>query len=255
MSAPKILVTNDDSIHARGIEALHKAMTQIGDASVVAPESEQSGVGHGLTLITPLRARSHKKSDTFQGWAVNGTPADCVKLGVKELLTSQPDLIVSGINRGSNTATNVVYSGTVSAAVEGTILGIPSIAFSMTTFEKVDLGFAMEAATVISRQVLAHGLPAGILLNVNIPPAPRSEIKGYKVTRQGRGRYDDVYEKRVDPMGHPYYWLAGTRVILDEEEDLDEVAVDNNYVSITPIHYDFTNKEMLSSLKQWNLTL
>ena len=255
MSRPRILVTNDDSIHAYGIKALYHAMCQIGDVEVVAPESEKSGVGHGITLITPLRARQHTGTDGFGGWAVNGTPADCVKLGVKELLSEKPDLVVSGINRGSNTATNTVYSGTVSAAIEAAILGIPAVAFSLTSFEKVDLGFAGEAAQLISQRVLERGLPADTVLNVNIPPASREEIKGYRITRQGRGRYDDSYDRRVDTMGQPYYWLAGTRVFLDEEDDLDEVAIGDNYVSITPIHFDLTNTKMLASLKDWNLPL
>ncbi len=255
MSRPKILITNDDSIHARGIKALYRAMCQIGDAQVVAPESEKSGVGHGITLITPLRARHHTDDDGFSGWAVNGTPADCVKLATKELLAEKPDLVVSGINRGSNTATNTIYSGTVSGALEAAILGIPAVAFSLTSFEKVDLSFAEEAAMLISRKVLEHGLPADTVLNVNIPPAAREDIKGYKITRQGRGRYEDAYERRVDTMGRPYFWLAGTRVMLDEEDDLDEVAIENNYVSITPIHFDLTNNKMLTPLKDWNLSL
>ncbi len=252
---PKILVTNDDGIYAGGIHALYSAMSEIGEAYVVAPDSEKSAVGHAITMADPLRVWQFEKNDTFFGWAVNGTPADCVKLAVKAILQFRPDLIVSGINRGGNTATNVIYSGTVSAATEGTIMGIPSIAFSLTSFKKKDLTFAREIAQKLALTVLEKGLPEGTLLNVNIPPLPKEEIKGIKITRQGKGRYEESFEKRVDPMNRTYYWLGGTKLILDTDEDIDEVAISNQYVSITPLQYDLTDRNLLRSLKEWDLSI
>ena len=249
---PKILVTNDDGIHSAGIYALYQAMTNIGEAYVVAPDSEQSAVGHAITISDPLRVKEFEKNGKFFGWAVNGTPADCVKLAIKALLGFEPDLVVSGINQGSNTATNVIYSGAVSAATEGTIMGIPSVAFSLTTFQRCDLSPAAEVAQTIAQMVLKNGLPEGTLLNVNIPPLSRDEIRGIKVTRQGKARYEETFEKRVDPMNRTYYWMGGTKVILDTEEDIDDVAITNNYVSVTPLQYDLTDYRVLPELKNWN---
>lgn len=248
---PKILITNDDGIYAPGIYALYTAMCELGDAYVVAPDSEQSAVGHAITISDPLRVKEFEKNGGFFGWAVNGTPADCVKLAIKAILDVRPDLVVSGINKGSNTATNVIYSGTVSAATEGTIMGIPSIAFSLTTFQKVDLTPASEIAKFIARQVLRHGLPKDTLLNVNIPPLPRDEIRGIKLTRQGKARYEETFEKRVDPMNRVYYWLGGSKVVMDTEEDIDDIAIMNGYVSVTPLHFDLTDYRSLEDLKQW----
>ena len=250
---PRILITNDDGIFAPGIFALSQAMEAIGEVYVVAPDSERSAVGHAITLSDPLRVWEFEKNGEFFGWAVNGTPADCVKLAVKALLDFKPDLVVSGINLGPNTAMNVIYSGTVSAATEGTILGIPSIAFSLTTFRKTDFRFAQKVAQQVARQVLQHGLPEDTLLNVNIPALPESKIKGIKITRQGKGRYEEMLEKRVDPMKRVYYWLGGKKLILDTDADVDEVAVMEGYVSITPLHYDLTDYNFLNDLKTWEL--
>ncbi len=248
---PQILVTNDDGIYAPGIYALYTAMSELGDAYVVAPDSEQSAVGHAITISDPLRVKEFEKNGSFFGWAVNGTPADCVKLAIKAILDIRPDLVVSGINKGSNTATNVIYSGTVSAATEGTIMGIPSIAFSLTTFQKINLSPASEIAKFIARLVLRHGLPKDTLLNVNIPPLPRDEIRGIKLTRQGKARYEETFEKRVDPMNRVYYWLGGSKVVMDTEEDIDDIAIMNGYVSVTPLHFDLTDYRGLEVLKQW----
>lgn len=252
---PRILVTNDDGIYSAGIYALYNAMSEIGETYVVAPDAEKSAVGHAITIADPLRVFEIERNGKFFGWAVNGTPADCVKLGVKGILQFKPDLVVSGINQGSNTATNVIYSGTVSAATEGTIMGIPSIAFSLTTFKKTDFSFAAEVAKLLASKVLEHGLPPGTLINVNIPPFPKEEIKGIHVTRQGKGRYEEAFEKRVDPANRTYFWLGGTKLLLDTDEDIDEVAVMNQYVSVTPLQYDLTDRNMLSTLKEWGLSL
>ncbi len=252
---PQILVTNDDGIYAPGIYALCNAMSELGDTYVVAPDSEQSAIGHAITISDPLRVKEFEKNGNFFGWAVNGTPADCVKLAIKAILNVHPDLVVSGINSGSNTATNVIYSGTVSAATEGTIMGIPSIAFSLTTFQKVDLTPASEIAQFIARLVLQQGLPKDTLLNVNIPPLPRDEIRGIKLTRQGKARYEETFEKRVDPMNRVYYWLGGSKVVMDSEEDIDDIAIMNGYVSVTPLHFDLTDYRSLQELKHWRWDL
>jgi 5'-nucleotidase len=252
---PKILVTNDDGIYAPGIAALNRTMAEIGETYVVAPDSEKSAVGHAITLSDPLRVSRIEKNGAFFGWAVNGTPADCVKLAIKALLDFTPDLVVSGINQGSNTAINVIYSGTVSAATEGAIMGVPSIAFSLTSFTQNDFAPSAEIAKVLALKVLEHGLPPGTLLSVNIPKGPLEEIKGIKITRQGKGRYEESFEKRVDPTNRTYYWLGGNRLIVDTDEDIDEVAIMNHYVSVTPLKFDLTNSALIPTLREWNLSL
>lgn len=252
---PKILVTNDDGIFAPGIFALYQAMSEIGDAYVIAPDSERSAVGHAITISDPLRVAEVERNGHPFGWAVNGTPADCVKLGVKAILEFKPDLIVSGINRGPNTAINVIYSGTVSAATEGTIMGIPSLAISLTSFKKTDFSAAAHLTKKIASTVLEKGLPEGTLLNVNIPPLPLEEIRGIKITRQGKGRYEELFEKRIDPMNRTYFWLGGTRLFLDFDDDVDEVAIQNNYVSVTPLQFDLTNYKIIGKLKNWDFKI
>lgn len=252
---PLILVTNDDGIYAPGIFALYNAMAKIGDARVVAPEMERSAVGHALTLSDPLRVWEVDRYGNIFGHAVNGTPADCVKLAVKAILNKKPDLVVSGINQGPNTAINVMYSGTVSAATEGTLMGISSIAFSLTSFRKNDFSFAAEFATHLARKVLKDGLSTGMLLNVNIPAVSKQEIKGVKITRQGKGRYEEYFEKRTDPMNRNYYWLAGKKLQLDNDSDVDDVAVLENYIAITPIQFDLTDYKALENLKDWEIGL
>jgi 5'-nucleotidase len=250
---PLILVTNDDGVYAPGIYALYQAMRDLGSAHVVAPESERSAVGHALTISDPLRVWAVDRYGETFGHAVNGTPADCVKLAVKAILNKKPDLVVSGINQGPNTAINVIYSGTVSAATEGTIMGIPSMAFSLASFRISDFDFAARFATHLAKKVLENGLPDGTLLNVNIPALPADQILGVKITRQGKGRYEEYFEKRVDPMNRNYYWLAGKKLQLDKESDVDDVAVLERYVAITPIQFDLTDYKVLDQLKEWNL--
>jgi len=252
---PKILVTNDDGIYSEGILALYRAMKQIGEVFVVAPDSERSAAGHAITISDPLRVWEFRRNGEFFGWATNGTPADCVKLAVKAILNFTPDLVVSGINLGANTATNVIYSGTVSAATEGTIMGVPSVAFSVTSFRKTDYSLAAKTAGIVSQKVLKHGLPEGVMLNVNIPTIPEEEVKGIRITRQGKGRFEEVFEKRTDPMRRNYYWMAGEKLILDSEEDVDEVAIMNKYISITPLQFDLTAREMIQKLENWDLEL
>ncbi|MFA6456599.1 MAG: 5'/3'-nucleotidase SurE [Bacteroidota bacterium] len=249
-----ILVSNDDGILSEGLNALVNELQSIADVTIVAPESQQSAVGHAITVHRPLRVREVKKDGTFFGYAVDGTPADCVKLAIRNVMKTKPDLVISGINHGSNTAISVIYSGTVSAATEGTILGIPSFAMSLTTFEaNADFSYAAKFARTLALKVMENGLPSGTLLNVNVPPLPENEIQGVVITRQGKSIWNDEFEARRDPGNKQYFWLKGELVELDEEEDIDQRAILNNKVSITPIQFDLTNYSMIDKLRSWHI--
>jgi 5'-nucleotidase len=253
--APRILLCNDDGIAAPGIQALAEALDAIGDLYVVAPESEQSAVGHAITVRDPVRAHEVEfstASGSIPAWAVTGTPTDSVKLACHELLDEPPDLVVSGINHGPNTAVNVLYSGTVSAATEGSILGIDAIAFSLCDWSSDDFRAARQWARRIVRLVLRTGLPPGILLNVNVPALPPDEIQGVAVTRQARSRWEEGFDERTDPADRQYFWLAGTFVDLDNGQETDTTAVDNGYVSVTPIQHDLTAYDALDVLRDWD---
>ncbi|MCK5077522.1 MAG: 5'/3'-nucleotidase SurE, partial [Calditrichia bacterium] len=212
-----------------------------------------SAVGHAITISDPLRVTEVERDGKFFGYAVNGTPADCVKLAVKAILKEKPHIVVSGINPGPNTGINAIYSGTVSAATEGTFMGIPSFAVSLTSFQITDFSYAQKVAAMIAKKVLQHGLPRGTVLNINIPPLPESEIKGILVTKQGKGKFDEFFDKRIDPYQRVYYWLSGKKMILDTDHDVDDVAVNNKYVAVTPLHYDLTDYKTLEKLKTWKL--
>jgi len=241
-----ILVCNDDGIFSKGISALVDVAKSFGEVAVVAPDRQQSAVGHSITIMDPLRNTPFELKNGLMGQAINGTPADCVKLAHDQLLKRKPDLVLSGINHGSNAGINIIYSGTVSAATEGTILGYPSIAVSCTEFkEDADLSGAQEAAGRAIEFVFNNGLPRGITLNVNAPPGP---LKGLKWTRQADSRYTDEYEPRVDPHKRPYYWITGRLEILDDSEDLDVNVLKNGFGSITPIQYDLTAYSVFSAL-------
>lgn len=251
MSQPRILVSNDDGIFSKGIHALTRALRRLGHVDVVAPNAQQSAVGHALTVAVPLRVERYEHNDQFFGWAINGTPADCVKLAARHLLPYQPDLLVSGINHGRNTAISLVYSGTVSGATEGTMLGIPSIAVSLDDFSpEADCEAAAEITCRIAKEVLQRGLPPGVLLNVNVPALPEEKIKGIKVVRQGESYWDDRYDERTDPMERTYYWLHGDYVMVGQESD--DHVLNEGYASVTPIHYKLTDDEMLQQLGSWN---
>ncbi|GGM92749.1 5'-nucleotidase SurE [Thermus composti] len=244
----RILVTNDDGIFSPGIKALGLAMRALGEVYVVAPDVEQSAVGHGITVRRPLRFK-HTASAGFgeiPAYRVDGTPADCVVLGVH--LLGRPDLLVSGINIGVNLGLDLTHSGTVAAALEGTSLGIPSLAFSLdTSGEELDFAEAARLAVDLARRVAERGLPQGILLNVNFPAG---RPKGVRVTRLSTHRIEDRVVERLDPEGKPYYWIAGTPV-GEEEEGTDLWAVRQGYVSITPVSLDFTAREFLEELRSW----
>jgi len=251
MKKPRILVTNDDGIYAPGIKALWSAMSELGNVTVVAPNREQSAVGHAITISDPLRIEKIKRSNGFTGFSVDGTPSDCVKIATQALLPNKPDLIISGINHGSNTGANIIYSGTVSAATEGTMLNIPSIAISLNSFDQSDFDGAKLAAKEVAIHVLEKGLPEKTLLNVNVPAISENEIKGYKITQQGNATFKDRFEKREDPRGKVYYWMTGKMIDPDKEIQMDHYAVVEGYISITPIHYRLTNHNFLDELNSW----
>ncbi|MFN3337735.1 MAG: 5'/3'-nucleotidase SurE, partial [Thermomicrobium sp.] len=247
----RMLVTNDDGIEAPGLHALADALRPLGEVVIVAPDRQQSAVGHALTVSEPLRVSPVHFRGQHLGYAVNGTPADCVKLAVTTLLPWRPDVIASGINHGRNTAVNILYSGTVSAATEGTLLGIPSIAFSVDAYDPTA---NLEAAAAVARILVEHlpalDLPPGTLLNVNIPALPLERIRGFRITRQGSSLWRDWYERRRDPWGREYFWLAGEYVLADGDPDADDVALSQGYVSITPIRYALTDTATFDRLRQ-----
>lgn len=233
------------------MHALYDQLKRLGEVTVVAPDAERSAVGHAITTQVPLRVKEFWRGRELMGYATSGTPADCVKLGVSSIFERRPDLVVSGINLGANTATNVIYSGTVSAATEARILQIPSIAISLGTLQDPLWSYAASLGRRIAAAVLERGLPPKVLLNVNVPNLPRSQIKGIRVTRQGDSAYEEDFTVREDPRKQPYYWLAGSYQMVDDDPGTDAWALSNGYVSVTPITFDLTAREMLSDLKRW----
>ncbi|MBS1914386.1 MAG: 5'/3'-nucleotidase SurE [Bacteroidetes bacterium] len=249
----RILVSNDDGIDAPGIFALVTALRSVGHVDVVAPMTQQSAVGHALTVALPLRAIRRERQGLPFGWGVSGTPADCIKLGTQHLLDAQPDLVVSGINHGRNTAVSLIYSGTVSAATEAAVLGIPSIAISLDDVsDEADFSAAALVAQWITPIVAERGLPRGVLLNVNVPRLPASEIRGIRVAPQGESYWNDIYERRLDPMGRPYYWLSGEHVLVGPKES-DDGLLSDGYVTLTPVHYRLTEEPMLATMRGWGI--
>jgi 5'-nucleotidase len=253
----KILLTNDDGIHAEGLYVLYEVLRREHDVYVVAPESEMSAVGHAITLNLPLRVRKIHKKGTFYGYAVTGTPADCVKIAVKELLKKSPDVILSGINLGRNVGMDILYSGTVSAATEGAFLGFPSAAISLDTRKSPDFSFAARFSKEIIRFMTENRLKDGTALNVNIPAVPPHKIKGISFTRQGTSRFEERFERRNDPRGNTYYWLTGETLVGDGKSDTDSSELRNKKITITPIQYDLTCVEEVKKLKSnpcfsWN---
>lgn len=243
---PLILVSNDDGIYSNGIKALAEVAAEFGQVIIVAPDRQQSAVGHAITIETPLRAQKIRIADRFEGFAINGTPADCVKLAHDQLLDVKPDLVLSGINHGSNAGINILYSGTVSAATEGTVLGYPSIAVSCTDYDNdADLTGSQEAVRKVIELVLDKGLPKGVTMNVNAPSGP---IKGIKWARMADSRYVEEYEGRKDPLNRPYYWLTGKFELLDDGNDADIHILNEGFAAVTPIQYDLTDYDLLRKL-------
>ncbi len=249
----KILVCNDDGIDSQGIYSLVESLKEIGTVTVVAPLKEQSAVGHAITMQIPLRVTKSYKDGKFFGYAVNGTPADCIKIGIRNIMKEPPDLVVSGINHGSNTAINIIYSGTVSAAREAAIMDIPSMAVSVTSHEVSDFRFAAKVTRLLAQELAGKDIPKGTLLNINVPDVPEEEIAGIILTKQGKSKWDDIYEQRIDPYGKDYYWLTGNLMEVDTEIETDQVAIKKKYVSISPIHFDLTDYETFDKMKNWNL--
>jgi 5'-nucleotidase len=249
----KVLLTNDDGIHAPGLFALYQELKKDFDLYIVAPETEMSAVGHAITLTLPLRVQKINKNGTFYGYGVTGTPADCVKIAVQELLKAPPDVILSGINLGANVGVNVLYSGTVSAANEGAFFGIKSAAISLNTRQNPDFGFAAKFSREIIKFMTGQGLTQGTALNVNIPAVPEDRIDGVAITRQGVSRFREKFERRVDPRGNIYYWLSGETPVEEEDPEADASALKARMITITPINYDLTCREEIERLKTCDL--
>ncbi len=257
MSKPLILVTNDDGITAPGLRALVRFMKEIGDVVVVAPDSPQSGMGHAITIDNTLYIKKLKvdlENGAREEYSCSGTPADCVKLGLQELLDRKPDLCVSGINHGSNSSINVIYSGTMSAAIEAGIEGIPAIGFSLCDYSwNANFEVTKAAVQKIVAEALRNGIPKGVVLNVNIPKTGNEAPKGIKICRQARANWKEKFDKRTNPNGKEYYWLTGEFELLDKGEDTDEYALTQDYVSVVPTQFDLTAHHAIQHLNNWEL--
>lgn len=254
-SRPLILVTNDDGIYAKGIRTLVEEMLPLGDVWVVAPDSPQSGMGHAVTINNILRLNEVPyEVPGVRAFSCSGTPVDCVKLAIYRVLHRKPDLLVSGINHGANNSINVIYSGTMSAAVEGAVESIPSIGFSLLDHaHDADFDACRKYVGMLAKQVLEHGVPEGTCLNVNIPKLNANEIKGVKICRQANGFWEDAFDLRQDPNGKSYYWMTGAFNNPDKGEDTDQWALDHGYVSVVPTQFDLTAHHAIGFLNQWDL--
>lgn len=252
---PLILVTNDDGITAPGIRALISVMKELGEVVVVAPDSPQSATGHAITINNTLHINKIDiDPDVEIEYSCSGTPVDCVKFAVSEILKRKPDLCVSGINHGSNSSINVIYSGTMSAAVEAGIEGIPAIGFSLLDYNwDADFEPIKSSIKKITEEVLENGLPDGVILNVNFPKLKENEIKGIKICRQAKAMWQERFDKRQTPMGRDYYWLTGKFVNLDNGEDTDEWALAHGYISVVPVQFDLTAHHAMQTLNSWKL--
>jgi 5'-nucleotidase len=246
-----ILVCNDDGITAPGIRNLIEVARDFGDVVVVAPDKPQSAMGHAITINATIRVNQLNSTDILE-YACSGTPVDCIKLAVNKILKRKPDLLISGINHGSNASINVIYSGTMSAAMEGAMEGIPSIGFSLLDHSiDADFSASQHFARIIIRQALEDKMPKGVCLNVNIPNTNKDLIKGIKVCRQARANWEEEFDERTDPNGKPYYWLTGVFRNFDDGLDTDIWALENNYVSIVPCQFDITAHSTLQHFKNW----
>ncbi len=246
---PSILITNDDGVTAPGIHALVDAMKTLGNVVVVAPDRPMSAMGHAITIGDPLRLESVDEFGDVEAYQCSGTPVDCVKLAVDKIIGSKPDLCVSGINHGSNSSINVIYSGTMSAAMEAAIEGIPAAGFSLLDYSfGADLSAARYFSRLIAEKILTEGIPDDVLLNVNIPALKQDEIKGVKICRQAVAKWEEEFDERTDPRGRKYYWLTGKFENHDHGRSSDEWALSNGYVSIVPVQFDFTAHEAINFL-------
>ena len=251
---PLIFVTNDDGIFSKGIKSLIEVAVEFGDVLIIAPDKPQSGMGHAITVNQILRLEPSFLFDGLSAYTCSGTPVDCVKLGIYEVMQRKPDLILSGINHGENTSTNVLYSGTMSAAVEGAMENIPSIGFSLADFQSdADFSEVQEVARKIIPQALMSYFPPNVCLNVNVPKKSETKIKGIKVCKQAHAFWEDRFDKRLDQFGKPYYWLTGEFLNEDKSEDTDLFALQNGYVSVVPTQFDMTAYEVMDQFKKWDL--
>lgn len=255
MSKPLILVVNDDAAFANGIKALVEAVKDLGEVVVVAPDSPQSGMGHAITINKPLRLQKVSYFGDIKAYECSGTPVDCVKIAVDKILHRHPDLCVSGINHGSNSSINIIYSGTMSAAVEASLEGIPSVGFSLLDYaHEADFSASVFYAKFIAESLLKYGIPKHSLLNVNIPKLSLDKIKGMKICRQAQAKWEEEYLERKDPMGRPYYWLTGKFVNYDQGQDTDEWALANGFVSVVPVQHDLTAHHVIPIINEtWDL--
>jgi 5'-nucleotidase len=244
----RILVTNDDGVHSKGLHLLAKRLKSVGEVTIIAPDRERNAAGHALTLHKPLRVEEHGKGV----YSVNGTPTDCVNLGTNAILNKKPDLVVSGINKGGNLGDDITYSGTVSAAIEGTLLGLPSFAISLLDDGEFQFSTAAEFAVRLARLIGKHGLPKDTLINVNVPNLPISAVRGVKITCLGKRIYDrNNIISKTDPRGRAYYWIGANDTSWEDRKDTDDLAIRDKMVSMTPIHLDLTNYAILSRLQEW----
>jgi 5'-nucleotidase len=255
MSRPLILVTNDDGIVAPGIRALISVMSELGTVVVVAPDKPQSAMGHAITINSTLFINKvSAENAVVSEYSCSGTPVDCVKLAVNEILHRKPDLCVSGVNHGSNSSINVIYSGTMSAAVEAGIEGIPAIGFSLLDYDwNADFDAIKSSIRKITLEVLEKGLPENVVLNVNFPKLKEQEIKGIRICRQAKAIWMEKFDKRITPQGKDYYWLTGEFVNQDKGEDTDEWALENGFISVVPVQFDLTAHHVIQQLNTWNL--
>lgn len=253
----RILLTNDDGIRAQGIEALWQVLSDIADIYVVAPDVEKSAMSQAITVHQPIRLDEYLFDGPFvKAWEVGGTPTDCVKVALESLLVDEmPDIIVSGINHGPNLGTDILYSGTVSAAIEAALHGLPAIAVSLDCWDHCDFTVAAQFIKKLIPKVLSHSLPRHTLLNVNVPALPATEIKGVAVTKLGFRHYENTFERRKDPRGRSYYWMGGNVFEDDNAEDSDVNAVKQGKIVVTPVHFDLTNYPLIKTIASWQLTL
>ena len=249
-----ILLTNDDGIYAPGLAAMRAALEPLGEVVIVAPDIERSAAAHSITLDKPLRVRKIYVGDAFLGWAVDGSPVDCVKIAVKEVLERAPDLIVSGVNPGANVGINVLYSGTVAASLEGAILGHTSIAVSLANAAKPDFAAAGRIAKAVISQIIGLKPPKGSLFNVNLP-VDTDHIAGVAIAPQATVSYDDIFDMRVDPRGGKYYWMTGNMNQAGILPDTDVALLASGHVTITPLQYDLTNQRMLKTISGWEIRI
>jgi 5'-nucleotidase len=249
-----ILLTNDDGIHAGGLWAMERVLSHRHNVSVVAPDKERSAIGHSITLHNPLRVNK-VQTDGGWGYAISGTPADCVKLAVLEILETPPELVVSGINPGPNVGINLNYSGTVSAAKEAALMGIPAIAISQDPLPNHECGLAADFVDTLISKIMEKGLPSSMFLNVNIPACPSEKVRGVRITRQATVPLKENFHKRIDPRNRTYYWPGVETQIFGQEADTDGAALCQNYISVTPVQCDMTDYRSMEDLKSWNISL